>query len=194
MKRIAIVVGIVVSIAVAVGAFVIAGDDQPTEAKAPASAQKEQGSSKKESGDTKNFALVVASATRVASEGPVPRSDDKSNDSKSDDGKSDDGDKKDDSDDDGDKYEARKKFVGVSPSKVRVGKTVEFQVRGFAPNSTVIVEVKKAGSPTISVSVPTNSKGRGKVKVLAPLQVGTYTVSAQGTLAKSTLKVEAKQT
>ena len=195
MKRTAVITGIVLSAVIAIGAFVIAGGEQPSEAKASPSNDKVVAApEKKEQKSTKDFALAVASAKKsddkVSSESPVPPGSDKSDDKDDSKDESNNG-SNDDSKDDDDKYEARKQFVGVSPREVKAGRSVEVQVRGFAPNSKVTVKFVKKGATTAttSVGVDVNSKGRGKLKVPAPTVGGTYNVVV-GSTVMTTFRVK----
>ena len=197
MKRTAVITGIVLSAVIAIGAFVIAGGEQPSEAKASPSNDKVVAApEKKEQKSTKDFALAVASAKKsddkVSSESPVPPGSDKSDDKDDSKDESNNG-SNDDSKDDDDKYEARKQFVGVSPREVKAGRSVEVQVRGFAGvvggSVTVKFVDKKTGATTASVGVTVNSKGRGKLKVPAPTVGGTYNVVV-GSTVMTTFRVK----
>jgi hypothetical protein len=192
MKRITVVVGIVVAIAAGIGAFVIADGNESSEAKSSATTQKVTTTTEQqEQKSTKDFALAVAGAAKTSSGAPVPKSDDKKSDDKKSEDQNDDNESDDQGDDDNG-YEARKQFVGVSPSKVKAGKTIEVQVRGFKPGVavTVIATPKNGGSAITLATITPNSKGRGKLKVVAPA-VGEYKVSIDGA-AKPTTKLTVK--
>jgi FlaG/FlaF family flagellin (archaellin) len=190
MKRITVIVGIVVAIAAGIGAFVIADGNESSEAKSPTQ-KATTTTEKQEQKSTKDFALAVAGAAKTSSGAPVPKSDDKKSDDKKSEDQSDDNESDDQGDDDNG-YEARKQFVGVSPSKVKAGKTIEVQVRGFKPNVPVkVIATPKNGGPVVELAtIKPNSKGRGKLKVVAPA-VGEYKVSIDGA-AKPTTKLTVK--
>ena len=79
----------------------------------------------------------------------------------------------------------------MSPREVKAGRSVEVQVRGFAPNSKVTVNLfnKKTNVTTFFATVDVKSKGRGNVKVSAPAK-GDYKVVVVGSNAKSNLRVK----
>ena len=159
MKRAAWVMGIVLAIAVAVGAFVIGGSDGSSEAKSPSTSISNDNS-------TKSAANQISGATKVQSLPPLkPKGATTTT--------------VDDDDDDKDSYETRKPFVGVSPSRVQAGKDVELQVRGFKPGETVTVNLGNGKS----VALKADKEGRAKKKVKAPA-VGTYLVQAKGETSK----------
>lgn len=161
MKRAAWIVGIVLAVAVAVGAFVIGGSDGSSEAKSPATSISNDNA-------TKSAANQISGATKVQSLPPLkPKG---ATTTTVDD---------DDDDDDQDSYETRKPFVGVSPSRVQTGKNVEVQVRGFKPGETVTVSLGNGKS----VALKADKEGRAKKKVKAPA-VGTYLVQAKGEISK----------
>ena len=162
MKRAAWVMGIVLAIAVAVGAFVIGGSDGSSEAKSPSTSISNDNS-------TKSAANQISGATKVQSLPPLKPTKSSVEDDDDDD----------DDDDDKDSYETRKPFVGVSPSRVQVGKDVELQVRGFKPGETVTVNLGNGKS----VALKADKEGRAKKKVKAPA-VGTYLVQAKGETSK----------
>jgi hypothetical protein len=174
MKRAAWIVGIVLALAVAVGAFVIGGSDGSSEAKSPNTSISDDNS-------TKSGANQISGATKVQSLPPLKPA-------KSDD----DDDDEDDDDDDQDSYETRKPFVGVSPRRVQVGKELELQVRGFKPGETVTVSLGNSNW----IDLKTDKQGRAKKKVKAPAE-GTYLVQAKGLeslrVATADLKVVKKR-
>jgi hypothetical protein len=173
MKRASWIVGIVLAVAVAVGAFVIGGSDGSSEAKSPNKSASSDNS-------TKSAANQISGAIKVQSLPPLKPT------------KSDDDDDDDNDDDDGKSYEARKPFVGVSPSRAQVGKDVEVQVRGFKPG--VVVSVSLGNGKTISL-VP-DKQGRAKQKVKMTVQ-GEFLVQASGDqsfrVASANLKVSKKK-
>jgi hypothetical protein len=171
MKRLALIVGIVLCAALGIGAFVIAGSDNHSEAKSPSTTAKNN--------EAKDAANEIVSALP-----PVPgkhESDDKNDDGKKDDNEELDG------------YEAKKAFVGVSPSKVKAGKELEIEVRGFAPKIEVTVNIST--SPLTTIKLTTDKKGRAKWKGAAPTVIDTYAVIASGGTrsASTTLTVVAKK-
>ena len=173
MKRAAWIVGIVLALAVAVGAFVIGGSDGSSEAKSPSTSISDDNS-------TKSAANQISGAVKVQSLPPLKPT------------QSTEDDDDDEDDDDQDSYETRKAFVGVSPSRVQVGKEVELQVRGFKPGETVTVSL---GNGT-SISLKADKEGRAKKKIKAPAE-GEYLVQAKGEtstrVASTNLKVVKKK-
>ena len=173
MKRATWIVGIVLAIAVAVGAFVIGGSDGSSEAKSPTTSISDDNS-------TKSAANQISGAVKVQSLPPLKPTGTTVDDDD------------DDDDDEQDSYEARKPFVGVSPRRVQLGKEVELQVRGFKPGETVTVSL---GNGT-SISLKADKEGRAKKKVKIST-VGTFLVQATGgtslRVASTELKVVKKK-
>lgn len=171
MKRASWIVGIVLAVAVAVGAFVIGGSDGSSEAKSPST-------SASSSNSTKSAANKISGATKVQSLPPLKPTASTVDDD-------------DDDDDEQESYETRKAFVGLSPSRVQTGKEVEVQVRGFKPGEKVTI----VGIGTTK-TITTDKQGRGKVKIKAPA-VGSYQVQATGLsstrVATADLKVVKKK-
>jgi len=178
MKRATWIVGIVLAIAVAVGAFVIGGSDGSSEAKSPSTSISDDNS-------TKSAANQISGAVKVQSLPPLKPSKSTEKDDDDDDDEDDDDDKK-------DSYETRKAFVGVSPSRAQVGKEIEIQVRGFKPREQVTVNLGDGSAFTLK----TDKDGRAKKKIKAPA-VGTYLVQATGVessrVATANLKVVKKK-
>lgn len=174
MKRATWIVGIVLAIAVAVGAFVIGGSDGSSEAKSPTTSISDDNS-------TKSAANQISGAVKVQSLPPLKPTQSTEND-----------DDDDEDDDEQDSYETRKAFVGVSPRRVQVGKEVELQVRGFKPGETVTVSL---GNGT-SISLKADKEGRAKKKVKITTE-GTFLVQATGgtslRVASTELKVVKKK-
>ncbi len=172
MKRASWIVGIVLAVAVAVGAFVIGGSDGSSEAKSPST-------SASSSNSTKSAANKISGATKVQSLPPLKPTASTVDDDD------------DDDDDEQESYETRKAFVGLSPSRVQTGKEVEVQVRGFKPGEKVTI----VGIGTTK-TITTDKQGRGKVKIKAPA-VGSYQVQATGLtstrVATADLKVVKKK-
>jgi hypothetical protein len=172
MKRASWIVGIVLAVAVAVGAFVIGGSDGSSEAKSPNTSVSNDNS-------TKSAANQISGAIKVQSLPPLKPT-----------ATTDDDD--DDDDDDQDSYETRKAFVGVSPSRVQAGKDIEVQVRGFKPGEQITVNLGNGKAFTLKA----DKEGRAKKKVKAPA-VGTYLVQATGVtstrVATTNLKVVKKK-
>ncbi len=179
MKRIAAIVGIVLSVAIVVGAFIVGGGDDASEAKSPSSASVNLAKKASEN--------ITNAGAEVQSRGPVITA------------KDDD----DDDDDDEGKYETRRVFVSVSPSTVRIGKEFKIEVRGFKPNSTVTVTIAGPAwyTPKLyEIKVDKNGKGKSK-DIKAPTVEGVYSVVATGPaktgpsslLASTTLEVVKKK-
>ena len=172
MKRATWIVGIVLAIAVAVGAFLIGGGDDSSEAKS-------SNTSISDDNSTKSAANQISGAVKVQSLPPLKPT-----------ATTDDDD--DDDDDDQDSYETRKAFVGVSPSRVQAGKEIEVQVRGFKPGEQVTVNLGNGKAFTVK----TDKQGRAKKKIKAPAE-GTYLVQAAGVessrVATANLKVVKKK-
>ncbi|MFZ4719502.1 MAG: hypothetical protein ACOYMR_08750 [Ilumatobacteraceae bacterium] len=186
MKRILAIVAVVLSVGVVVGAFIIGGGDGSTEAKGSTSTTIK-------SNDVKSGAEAISNAgSKVASLSPAPaKSDDKDKD-KDDKGKKCGSEVNDDG-----KYEAKKAFVGVSPSTARAGREVELKIRNFPPCSQVTITISNG---TTSVNVPvlsTDKKGRAEKEFKAPAaSTVDYVVTAVGTgstSATTSLKVVNKK-
>lgn len=174
MKRVIAIVAIVLSVGVVVGAFIIGGGDGSTEAKGATVTTAK-------SNDVKSGAQAIANAGgKVASESPAPpKSDDK--DGKDKDGKSCGAEVKDDG-----KYEAKKAFVGASPSTARTGREIELKIRNFAPCSKVTVTVSNGTNSVIVPELSTDKKGRVEYEFKAPAASQTsYVVTVVGTGSKS---------
>ena len=173
MKRATWIVGIVLAIAAAVGAFVIGGSDGSSEAKSPTTSISDDNS-------TKSAANQISGAVKVQSLPPLKPTGTTVDDDD------------DEDDDEQDSYETRKAFVGVSPRRVQVGKEVELQVRGFKPGETVTVSL---GNGT-SISLKADKEGRAKKKVKISTE-GTFLVQATGgtslRVASTELKVVKKK-
>lgn len=85
-----------------------------------------------------------------------------------------------------DGYEARRVFVGLSPSVAVPLREVRVELRGFVPFSTVnVATVPIPGSGATSVgltggSVLVDKHGRGRLTITAPKGAGLYSVTASG--------------
>ena len=132
-----------------IGAFVLGSNESTTDATSASKVAQPSA--------TKVAANKIASAPKVASESPTRP--------------------KDEEEDEGaEGYEARKAFVGVSPSQVKAGEKVKIELRGFAKNASVTVTVG-----TTTSTVKTDKNGKAELKVTAPKTVGTVAVSVTGT-------------
>ena len=162
MKRIAAIVGVVLSVALVVGAFVLAGGDGSAEKSSPTTTEA--------SNPPKDAVQAITNAgAKVQSLSPTKN---ESND-----------DDDDESDDDGDegKYETSKVFVSVSPNTVRIGKEFKIEVRGFTPKTTVIVTIASAGYTPKVYEIKVDKNGKGKTKdIKSPTTAGVYSVVAIG--------------
>ncbi len=179
MKRVIAIVGVVLSVAIVVGAFIVGGGDDASEAKSPnptvtADAQKDA------------VKAITNAGIRVQSEGPKKDTD--SDDESGDDKNENEG-----------KYETKKVFVSVSPNTVRIGKEFKIQVRGFTPKSTVVVTIAREGYAPSVYEIVVDKQGRGKTKdIKAPTTEGEYSVVAlgpgsPGKVASTTLTVVKKK-
>ena len=162
MKRVLAIVGVVLSVAVVVGAFIVTGGDGSSEAKQPTSTEA--------SNVAKDAVQAIANAgVQVQSEAPTKG------------GNESDDDKKDDDKDDS-KYEVKAAFIGVSPSKLQSGKDLEIEGKYFVPGDNVKIVIFIAGKdPIVDTTVKADKQGRIKLKVkklTAP--EGTYAVTATG--------------
>lgn len=131
-----------------IGAFVLSSNDSTTAAKRPPKTAQPS--------TTKAAANKIASAPKVASESPTPP-------------------KGEEEDEGAEGYEARKAFVGVSPSQVKAGEKVKIELRGFAKSANVSVTV--AGTTS---TVKTDKNGKAELKVTAPKTAGTVAVNVTG--------------
>lgn len=160
MKRAAIIVGVVLCISVVVGAFIVGGGDNASEAKGPTTTAKQ-------SNAVEDATKAITNAgTKVASEAP----------------KNDDDNKSDDEGKPG-KYEISKASVRVSPPTLRQGKELKIEVKNFQPGEQVLITVTPAagGSPVISKTITVKKNNQGKLEIDKPnLPTGAYTVSATG--------------
>lgn len=163
MKRIAAIVGVVLSVALVVGAFVLAGGDGSTEKSSPTTTEA--------SNPPKDAVQAITNAgAKVQSLSPTK------NESNDDDDESDD-----DGDGDEGKYETRKVFVSVSPNTVRIGKEFKIEVRGFTPKTTVIVTIASGGYTPKVYEIKVDKNGKGKTKdIKSPTTAGVYSVVAIG--------------
>ncbi len=171
MKRAAVIVGVVLSVAVVVGAFIVGGGDNSSEAKSPTTSIKKD--------DVKDGTKAITNAgTQVASESPVKPEDDSD----------DEGD-----DDKGGKYEIKKASVQASPPTLRVGKELKVEVRNFQPGETVTIAIYSSvpGGPafvTGTLKVEKNNHGKlefSKSK-LTSLVPGSYIITALGSTSGGT--------
>jgi hypothetical protein len=175
MKRAAIIVGVVLSVAVVVGAFIVGGGDN-SDAKGgdkvtTTSAQKGSGIENADETieDGKN-----TTSTQVGSGGPTTT-------------------EKDDDENEGRKYEIKKASVQVSPPTLQVGKELKVEVRNFQPGETVTIAIFADGSSSPAVLTGTLKVGKNnhgklefpksKLTVLVP---GKYFVTALGSTSGGT--------
>jgi hypothetical protein len=180
--------------AIGVGAFVYAGSDTSAGRKSTATVVKE------ESANSSNTSTVTTvkkadsqpvTSNSVASASPTPKP-------SSDDNVFHVGD---DAKPELDGYEARKVFVGVSPSYAVVGRKLEVQVRGFGPGEIVKVEFIHSVNGVTTVGggadIKTDQRGRGKGPAVAPATGDVYLVKAVGQTSKrsaaASLKVVLKK-
>jgi hypothetical protein len=172
MKRFGAVASLLLVAAIGVGAFVYAGSDNGGGKKSSATVVKQE-SAPTVTTEKKDEPKPVTSNS-VASETPTPKP-------SSDDNVFHVGD---DEKPELEGYEARRVFVGVSPSVAVVGRQLKVEVRGFTPGETVNVTFTKivgnqatlAGGTTIVV----DGRGRGKGAAVAPATGGIYSVKATG--------------
>jgi hypothetical protein len=176
--------------AIGVGAFVYAGSDTSAGRKSTATVVKE------ESANSSNTSTVTTvkkadsqpvTSNSVASASPTPKP-------SSDDNVFHVGD---DAKPELDGYEAREVFVGLSPSVVVPGKTIEISVRGFHPNEPVTISIdpapavgggrndKAAVVPSTGLVIKTDPRGRGKIKIPVTQAPGRWIVTALGTVTDS---------
>ena len=164
MKRAAIILGVVLSIAVVVGAFIVGGGDNSSEAKGPTT-------SAKQSNEVEKATDLIEGGKNVASGGPTTTEKKKDDDNKSDDeGKP-------------GKYEISKASVRVSPPTLRKGEELKIEVRNFQPGEKVLITVtpEAGGGPTISKTLTVKKNNQGKLEIDKPnLPEGKYVVSATG--------------
>lgn len=169
MKRAAVIVGVVLSIAVVVGAFIVGGGDS-SDAKGDTTTTVKRNELK-----DATKAITNAGGTKVASEGPVKPGDDSDDD--------------DESDDEGKpgKYEIKKASVQVSPPTLRLGKELKVEVRNFQPGELVLITITPSGggTPVVSQTLKVEKNNHGKLELgkskLSGLVAGTsYSVVATG--------------
>ena len=83
--------------------------------------------------------------------------------------------------DDGRGYEANRPLIALSPTTVRAGRTVEFEVKKFPKRASLLVSVaNQAGVVQFTVSLRTGTDGSAKGRFNAPAR-GAYTVTATTT-------------
>jgi hypothetical protein len=166
MKRAAIIVGVVLSIAVVVGAFIVGGGDNSSEAKG--------GDKATSLNAVKEGTDNLENANQVASGGPL-KPGDKSDEKSDDEGKP-------------GKYEIKKAAVGVNPSTLRLGKELKVKVSNFQPGEQVLIAItpKGGGTALFTKQLKVGKNNRGELEIgekalqKAGLTVGLYTVSATG--------------
>jgi hypothetical protein len=190
MKRFGAVASLLLVAAIGVGAFVYAGSDSGKGHKSSATVLKND-SVKGDSNTTVTTAKhqdppKPVTSNSVASESPPPKP-------TTDDNVFHVGD---DEKPELDGYEARRVFVGVSPSVTVTGKTIQIDVRGFHANEPVTIYIDPAPVPgnakssvvvppspgSVVVSITTDKRGRGKVKFVVTQAPGRWVVSAIGTV------------
>ncbi len=182
MKRAAIILGVVLSIAVVVGAFIVGGGDNSSEAKGPTT-------SAKQSNEVEKATDLIEGGKNVASGGPTTTEK-----------KKDDDDNKSDDEGKPGKYEISKASVRVSPPTLRKGEELKIEVRNFQPGEKVLITVtpEAGGGPTISKTLTVKKNNQGKLEIDKPnLPEGKYVVSATGLtstgFASTSLKVVKKK-
>ena len=182
MKRAALILGVVLSIAVVVGAFIVGGGDNASEAKGPTTTIKNE---------VEDATKLITGGDKQASGGPTTTEK-----------KKDDEDKSDDEGKPG-KYEISKASVRVSPPTLRKGEELKIEVRNFQPGEKVTITVTPTppagGSSTalITKTLTVKKNNQGKLEIDKPnLPEGTYVVSAlgqnSGGAASTNLKVVKK--
>jgi hypothetical protein len=185
MKRFGAVASLLLVAAIGVGAFVYAGSDSGSSRKGSAPVVQSNNNGDKTNGKSNDSNDKTTTTTakkddpktstpQVASDTPIPKS-------SSDDNVFHVGD---DEKPELDGYEARRVFVGVSPSVSVTGRKVEIQVRGFAAKETVNVTFSHSvnGIDTLAggTTIVVDQRGRGKGNAVAPSTGGIYTVKAIG--------------
>jgi hypothetical protein len=201
MKRFGAVASLLLVAAIGVGAFVYAGSDNGNGHKSGANVVKND-SVQHDSNTTVTTAKKdepkTTTSNSVASETPIPKP-------ASDDAVFHVGD---DEQPELDGYEARRVFVGVSPSVTVTGKTIQIEVRGFHAGESVNVYFDPAPVPgngksnsvvppnpgSVVVNIPTDQRGRGKVKFIVTQTPGRWVVSAIGTVKDAKNRVRSSAT
>jgi hypothetical protein len=184
MKRFGAIASLLLVAAIGVGAFVYAGSDGGGGKKSSATVVKEDSNTTTPTTAKKNDPQPVTTNS-VASASPTPKpSDDNSNVFHPG--------EEDRAEVDG--YEARKAFVGVSPSYTTTGRKLQVEVRGFGAFETVtVVFTHPVLDPTTGklvvteaggTKILTDKRGRGKAPAVAPLSADIYTVMADGGTSK----------
>jgi hypothetical protein len=189
MKRFGAVASLLLVAAIGVGAFVYAGSDSGNGRKSSATVVKND-SVKEGSNTTVTTAKQQdppkpVTSNSVASDSPAPKP--VSGDDVFHVG--------DDEKPELDGYEARRVFVGVSPSVTVTGKTIQIEVRGFHPGEAVTISIDPAPAvgntnsasvlPSSGLSILTDKRGRGKIKFVVTQAAGRWVVSAIGTIPDS---------
>ena len=192
MKRFGAVASLLLVAAIGVGAFVYAGSDSGKGHKSSATVVKQESSPTVTTAKKDDPKPVTTNS--VASQSPVPKP-------STDDNVFHVGD---DEQPELDGYEARRVFVGVSPSVVVPGKTIEIEVRGFHSKEPVNISIDPAPPKTQNSSVnvlpsqklviTTDKRGRGKMKIPVSLAPGRWVVTALGTVQDPNKSVRSSAT
>jgi hypothetical protein len=183
MRRFGAVASLLLVAAIGVGAFVYAGSDSGSGKKSSATVVREQSNPTVTTAKKDDPKPVTSNS--VASESPTPKP-------STDDNVFHVGD---DEKPELDGYEARRVFVGVSPSVTVTGKVIQIEVRGFHANEKVNIFFDPAPSPgvtksaavvpTSGITILTDKRGRGKLKFTVTQAAGRWVVSAIGTIPDS---------
>jgi hypothetical protein len=192
MKRFGAIASLLLVAAIGVGAFVYAGSDNGGGKKSSATVVKEESNTSTVT-TVKQQAPQPVTSNSVASASPTPKP-------TSDDAVFHVGDEE---KPELDGYEARRVFVGVSPSVTVTGKTIQIEVRGFHANEPVVITILPAPSITgaqgaavtsTGLSILTDKRGRGKIKFTVTQAPGRWVVTAMGTTPDSSGAVRSSAT
>jgi hypothetical protein len=182
MKRFGAIASLLLVAAIGVGAFVYAGSDNGGGKKSSATVVKEESNTTTVTTVKQQAQApqpVTSNSVASASPTPKPTTDDNAVFNVGDQEKP-----------ELDGYEARRVFVGVSPSVTVTGKTVQIEVRGFHAGENVVISILPApsltGTPKAAVTIApltilTDKRGRGKLKYVVTQAPGRWVVTAQGT-------------